>query len=217
MAETKSEPAASPNKKRKVDESTNTGETRHPPGTEFPEKRQRTIGPALPPSNIDGDSDDQHRDESSEESEDDYGPTLPPKRISPPDQEAGEVLVTGKRCDEANTSIKSTGTSEKSRRDDWMLRLPDPVDWSSRVDPTKLRNRRFNLGKGATTRVQSGEASGGIWTETLDEKKKRLENEILGAKAPAASSSPVAAEKSAVEEEMAKRVQAYNVGCPNNQ
>lgn len=67
-----------------------------------------------------------------------------------------------------------------------MLVPPKQDDWSARVDPTKLRNRKFNTGKGA--KAPSGRGGGDIsalWTETPEQKRQRLEDEMMGVKKPA--------------------------------
>ncbi|KAL8822642.1 MAG: hypothetical protein Q9191_006627 [Dirinaria sp. TL-2023a] len=73
-----------------------------------------------------------------------------------------------------------------------MLVPPSHNDWTSRVDPTKLRNRKFASGKGAAATVQKQGGGGGgvdgIWTETPEQKRRRLEDEQMG-RAPAASKS----------------------------
>ena len=62
------------------------------------------------------------------------------------------------------------------------------------MDPTKLRNRRFNTGVGARAPPQKaagegGAADGGMgrtWTETPEQKRQRLEDEVMGVTRPAA-------------------------------
>ena len=71
--------------------------------------------------------------------------------------------------------------SSKSQRDEWMIVPPSNGDWSARVDPTKLKARKFNTGKGANTESQDATAGGGNkWTETPTEKRARLEREVMG-------------------------------------
>ncbi|KAL8932427.1 MAG: hypothetical protein Q9211_006318 [Gyalolechia sp. 1 TL-2023] len=71
-----------------------------------------------------------------------------------------------------------------------MLIPPSQDDWSARIDPTKLRNRKFNTGKGAKAPPSSKGAAGGVdtnalWTETPEQKRQRLEDEMMGVKKPA--------------------------------
>jgi len=58
-----------------------------------------------------------------------------------------------------------------------MLVPPSNSDWSSRVDPTKLKNRKFQSGKGARA---PGAGDSAVWTETPEEKRRRLEDEVMG-------------------------------------
>ena len=53
------------------------------------------------------------------------------------------------------------------------------------MDPTKLKNRKFQSGKGPPT-SSSGGKIGAVWTETPEQKRQRLEDEVLGRKPVAA-------------------------------
>jgi hypothetical protein len=71
--------------------------------------------------------------------------------------------------------------SSKSQRDEWMIVPPSNGDWTTRVDPTKLKARKFNTGKGANAELQSATMGGeNKWTETPAEKRARLEREMMG-------------------------------------
>ena len=136
-------------------------------------KRSRTIGPTLPPASLDerppsepaGDSDTSSDD-------DDFGPSLPG---------AGES--TAGSAERPVESFVETGpqVSSKSQRDEWMIVPPSNGDWSARVDPTKLKARKFNTGKGANAEPQDATLGGeNKWTETAAEKRARLEREMMG-------------------------------------
>jgi hypothetical protein len=172
-------------------------------------QKRRVLGPSLPPApleellvskaNTDGDS----------ESEYDIGPSLPP----PP----GQYDI-----DEENTRIQTAAaaetlaleTSKKPQREDWMLVPPKKDDLSSRFDPTKLKSRKFNSGKGAKGPVSNGGTESNVWTETPEEKRKRLQDEIMGTKKPAhlAQTSPATAINLAKARETDQRIREYNVG-----
>ena len=66
-----------------------------------------------------------------------------------------------------------------------MLVPPKQGDWTSKVDPTKLRNRKFNSGKGAKAPSQGDSSETSLWSETPEQKRQRLEDEIMGLKKPA--------------------------------
>jgi hypothetical protein len=95
-----------------------------------------------------------------------------------------------------------------------MLAPPSDSDWSSRVDPTKLKNRKFASGKGSKAPAEKSGVSA-IWTETPEEKRQRLEDEVLGRK-DAASSSSASRDRgkgtgdSKEEIETARRIREYN-------
>lgn len=66
-----------------------------------------------------------------------------------------------------------------------MLAPPSGLDLSARMDPTHLKNRKFQSGKGARAPVHNTGGIGSTWTETPEQKRKRLENELLGVSKPA--------------------------------
>ena len=107
----------------------------------------------------------------------------------------------------------SAATSELPlKRAEWMLIPPSDSDWGSRVDPTKLKNRRFASGKGAKGPGEKGGIST-IWTETPEEKRRRLEDEVLGRKEVASSSRANRGVGSPVDRdelETERRIREYN-------
>ncbi|KAI4163743.1 MAG: hypothetical protein LQ342_002516 [Letrouitia transgressa] len=143
-----------------------------------PNKRSRTIGPSLPPTPLsERPSTPPSPTASASSSDSDFGPSLPPASSAalpaiPDPQHTAQVLPPDQ-------------TPQKPQRDEWMLVPPSNSDWSSRVDPTKLKNRTFQTGKGAKAPLPKGGGGDSTWTETLEQKKKRLEDEVMGAKQPA--------------------------------
>lgn len=67
-----------------------------------------------------------------------------------------------------------------------MTLAPESGDWSQRVDPTKLKSRKFQTGRGAKGPSSSSAAAGtgaGVadsWHETAEEKLERLRREAMG-------------------------------------
>lgn len=64
-----------------------------------------------------------------------------------------------------------------------MMVPPKQDDLAARLDPTKQRARKFNTGKGA----KGPSAAGGdndLWSETPEQKRKRLEDEMMGVSKP---------------------------------
>ncbi|EGC43444.1 conserved hypothetical protein [Histoplasma capsulatum var. duboisii H88] len=190
----------SPGDKRKRDEVQDIDNASHADsepqsnGKSERSKRPKVIGPTLPP-NL-GEVEDS--DSSDSESDDGYGPSLPP----------GDTDVTVKADIEEKCQNESAEEKPKStQRDDWMLHPPEHGDWSSRVDPTKIRNRKFNTGRSAAPKTSSGI---GTWTETAEDKRKRLKAEVMGIQAPANSTAVPTVQSSEHDDAMAKRVREYN-------
>ncbi|KAJ5298002.1 hypothetical protein PENANT_c039G02827 [Penicillium antarcticum] len=114
--------------------------------------KRRVIGPALPTAS---------ESDSDRDSDDDFGPSLPPPSGATPmpAPEAPKVVE-----------------SKESQRDQWMLQPPAQSDWATKIDPTQLRNRKFNSGKSATA-PKKMDAS---WVETPEERMKRLQDAVMG-------------------------------------
>ncbi|MCJ1249042.1 hypothetical protein MMC30_006264 [Trapelia coarctata] len=170
------------------------------------QKRPRIIGPSLPPSALDELPTSKANPDSESDSDDDFGPAPPPA--------AGQYNAEAEvmRSEAAAVEEQAREAAKKPKREEWMLVPPKQDDWSSRVDPTKLKNRKFNTGKGAKGPAQKGGADSTLWTETPEEKRKRLEDEVMGVKKPAHldQASPASARSSAEAKETEKRIREYN-------
>ena len=143
-------------------------------------KVRRAIGPAAPPAPLsDQPSTPPEPNADSSDSDDDFGPSLPP----PPGSKGQETeRKRQKALAEAEAAREAT---KKPQREEWMLLPPKQDDWSARADPTKLKNRKFNTGKGAKAPAQSSGGENALWTETPEQKRQRLEDEVMGVKKPA--------------------------------
>lgn len=189
-----------------------SSEDEYAPPPKKPSPPRRILGPSLPPANLSERpsypaNPPNPKDDSSDSSDDDYGPSLPP-----PPGSAAEATLHQERAREASRR-DAAKEPEKPKRDDWMMVPPSDSDWTSRVDPTRIKNRKFASGKGAKA---PGENSGisAIWTETPAEKRQRLEDEVLGRK-DKASSGRGGVEREVREEtdedrRTAKRIKEYN-------
>lgn len=141
-----------------------TSPAQPPIGPSMPPSSRQPIGPTPPPAPLstlpttpaDSDSD----------SEDDYGPSLP---TSTTHQSRLSCLPT-----------PSFSAPEPPKRDDWMLAPPSaPSNYRER-DPTKLKARKFATGRAAAGNEAHAGGVSAIWTETPEEKAKRLRDAVLG-------------------------------------
>jgi hypothetical protein len=167
-------------------------------------KKSRTIGPTLPPASLDErPPQSPERDTDSSGGDDDFGPSLP----TGTSQKAG--ISTGEPETVSAAALQATAPT-KGQRDEWMIVPPSSGDWSERVDPTKLKNRKFNTGKGSKGPAQTvHKESNASWTETAEEKKARLHREMMGIKdVSAVQGSPKDDPKV---RENARKLREYNV------
>ncbi|KAK8229754.1 hypothetical protein HDK77DRAFT_430651 [Phyllosticta capitalensis] len=178
-----------------------------------------TIGPTLPPHLLakrkrDGDDEDSSSSASSS----------PPKntanrsRSSSPD--GGEKRRRAHAANQASDyglvpRDAPQEDTKQNQRDEWMMLPPDADGLaSSRMDPTKLRARGFQSGRAARA-AGSGNTGGGdmsTWTETPEQKRKRLENQVMGVAAPEGKRSKGSERdvKSKQDEETARRLREKN-------
>ena len=170
-------------------------------------KRRRMIGPALPPAPLPerpiATPSPAH---SSNSSDDDFGPSLPPV----PGSHSAQVEAKERR--ERDEEAAAREAAKKPQREEWMLVPPKQDDWSSRVDPTKLKNRKFNTGKGSKAPASKGGDDSAVWTETPEQKRKRLEDEVMGVKKPAqlGPENKKSARDEAEQRETDNRIREYN-------
>ena len=168
---------------------------------------RRIIGPAAPPAPLlELPTRPPESDADSSDSDDDFGPSLPPAPGSiseEAERERQEALAEDEAARE---------TSKKPQREEWMLLPPKQDDWSARVDPTKLKNRKFNTGKGSKAPAQGGASDNALWTETPEQKRQRLADEMMGVKKPAQLGPEVKMDRRKEEEarETEKRIREYN-------
>ena len=167
-------------------------------------KNPRTIGPTLPPASLDErPPQPAESDTGSSNDEDEFGPSLPTKVSQKPEISTDAALMVSVVDPQATAPAKA-------QRDEWMIVPPSSNDWSSRMDPTKLKNRKFNSGKGSKGLTQTtGKESNTNWTETPDEKKARLQREMMGIKD--ISSTRENLKDDAKARENARKLHEYNV------
>ncbi|KAL9127797.1 MAG: hypothetical protein Q9175_007665 [Cornicularia normoerica] len=170
-------------------------------------KPRRVIGPAAPPAPLSElPATPAEPDADSSDSDDGFGPSLPP----PPGSISQETERKRQEALAEDEAAREAAT--KPRREEWMLLPPKQDDWSARADPTKLRNRKFNAGKGSKAPGRNGGDENALWTETPEQKRRRLEDEVMGVKRPARLGPEVKRDRWKEEEarETERRIREYN-------
>lgn len=139
--------------------------------------------------------------DDSDSDSDDYGPALPSSK-----PKIGPSLPPS----DADTS----SGPQPQQRDDWMLAPPTSSAGYSERDPSKLRARKFASKPSAGGSRADAEISS-IWTETPEEKLKRLQDSVLGRSSGSASekksAAAAAAEKKSREDAERDRRIAENI------
>ncbi|KAM0288060.1 hypothetical protein ACHAQH_000128 [Verticillium albo-atrum] len=152
--------------------------------TGFSLPRKATIGPSLPPPNSCSETSSTlpaNNADSDSDSEDDYAPALPGSI-------AAQAHLAAQSRAAALAALEPTAAPAAPQRDDWMLAPPPAAAGYSERDPSKLKNRRFASNKPHSSAPSGGPAEiSSIWTETPEQKRKRLEDAVLGRAAPAGS------------------------------
>lgn len=174
-------------------------------------RHSRILGPSLPPASLSTrpySSPNPNNPLSDDDDDDDFGPALP--------------QTTTHQARSSESAIESSFPTDQSpakpKREEWMLIPPSHSDWSSRVDPRKLRNRKFNTGKGAKAPPPKSSGDNALWTETPEQKQKRLADEVMGVVAkPGSAAGPSSSTDNGVNEhrrnevlETERRIEAYN-------
>lgn len=141
------------------------------------EKRRRIVGPALPPAPLDQRPTEDPDDSAESDSDEDFGPALPGASDVTAEQTA--------QLDEEDEEDDDARNKAQTGRDEWMLNPALERNNTGAPDLASMKARKFNTGRNA----RGGTAGGGpaelssIWTETPEQKRKRLANEVLGVSA----------------------------------
>lgn len=130
------------------------------------------MGPAAPPAPLNEQPPNPPSDDS-DSSDDDFGPAPPPAGAA---HDASTYEEETRAKSAFDTDPQFAEAPKKARRDDWMTMPPTQDDLAARLDPTKQRARKFNSGKSAG----GGGGMSSAWTETPEQKLKRLQDEAMG-------------------------------------
>lgn len=143
---------------------------------------RRVLGPAPPPAPLSErpprSPSPPRNSESDSDSDDDYGPALP----------STNPASTSTTAHPSRRPPSPPPTAPK--RDDWMLAPPTAPSSRTAPDPTKLKSRKFASSSKAPS---SGSGISSIWTETPEEKARRLANAVLGREDPSTAPASVSA------------------------
>lgn len=195
---------ASKRKRDEDDESSSSDEGPRPPSPNEGEKRRKVLGPTLPPAPLDERPTEAANSDNESSSDDDFGPA-PPTAAEAQAASTSKNIVSGPSYPPDEEDNDASGSAQ---RDAWMLVPPKQDDLAARMDPTKLRARKFNSGKGAKGGGQGGAGGGidAIWTETPEQKAKRLKDEMMGVSKPASGADAGKAASKREDEETARRI-----------
>jgi Protein of unknown function (DUF3752). len=162
--------------------------------------KKRVMGPAMPPTSAQSEHETAPASDGSDsdsESDDDFGPSLPP----PDGTSVAPVEIS---------QPASIAPEKESKRDEWMMAPPDGSDWASKIDPTQIRNRKFNTGRSA--RSGGSKELDSSWVETPEERMRRLGDAVMGVGAPSSDKQPKAS-TTARDKSMEERIKKYNVSA----
>ncbi|KAH8733070.1 hypothetical protein GQ44DRAFT_734959 [Phaeosphaeriaceae sp. PMI808] len=161
-------------------------------------KHVRIAGPAPPPAPLHARPSNPPGDESdSDSSDDDFGPAPPPAGATSASHDDSRNAKSA-----FDTDPQFVQETKKTQRDDWMTMPPTQDDLAARMDPSKMRARKFNTGKSA-----GGGGMSTAWTETPEQKLKRLQDEAMGISTSAEpASAPAGSKKSKEEERRARKM-----------
>ncbi|KAI9509867.1 hypothetical protein F5148DRAFT_683907 [Russula earlei] len=136
---------------------------------------RRTIGPARGPFPR------EEEEEEEEESEGEIGPTPPPPPLwGRANADPREDAVTEFMQKEAQRrkAIEEAARPKIPQREEWMLVPPSSSDLLNTLDPTKLNKPRQFSRSTAPPKVVDNT----LWTETPEERRQRLADEVMGKK-----------------------------------
>ncbi|KAI0849574.1 hypothetical protein F5Y00DRAFT_53953 [Daldinia vernicosa] len=152
------------------DENSSSDDEAGPAPPPAPPSAKRVHGPAPPPAPLSERPTTSANSDSDDDDDDDYGPALPTSISHIQRQTQARAAEEAARAAEAAAG---------PQRDDWMLAPPTASGYRA-PDPTKLKNRRFASGPRTASSAAPGNEISSIWTETPEQKRKRLENAVLG-------------------------------------
>lgn len=168
-----------------------------------PSPKRRVIGPSLPPSaSAPAPPESQSNSGADSDSDDDFGPSLPPCH--------GDSAPPVEQSMDNRSPLPDVPARKESQRDRWMLQPPDQGDWTSKIDPTQIKNRKFQTGRSA--RSATSRQVDSSWMESPEERMRRLGDEVMGVGAPPGDTNQhTPSSRAARAKSMEEKIQQYNV------
>lgn len=186
-------------------------------------------GPTLPPhlanrrrsSSPKADSNDGNASSSDEDS-DDVGPApMPAQAVGAATLSAAEEFRLREKRKQEEEDEKKRIAGLKPKREEWMMVPPSALDAMANVDPTKITKKGFNQStrRGGNPADKATDEGRSLWTETPEERVRRLDDEVMGKRkradnAPKQETDVEKAQrrlKEARNAEMKAQTDAYNV------
>ncbi|KAL7810132.1 hypothetical protein V8C26DRAFT_410475 [Trichoderma gracile] len=174
----------------------------------------RAVGPSLPPHLTNTNKDEITLDNNSDSDSESTGPAPPPppqtttntnpdpdSDSSEDDDTFGPSLPTAATRRQIGPSLPPSTADDAPKRDEWMLAPPPSSNTFSERDTTRIRARKF-ASKPSSSASTKNAAGPSIWTETPEEKLRRLQDSVLGRTSSAATSD--AAQTGASEQQLKK-------------
>ena len=145
------------------------------PGRRIGSATKPTIGQAPPPADLSQRPPRDSGSDSGSDSDGGWGPALP--------------SAAGTQRSASTQDVPQAPEPVAPKRDDWMVAPPTSSGYKV-TDPTKLKNRKFASGRSAGSGSKASGVSS-IWTETPEEKARRLANAVLGRTDPSEAAAQV--------------------------
>lgn len=203
-------------RKREDEEDESSPEPERSKTPESSEKRRRIIGPAPPPAPLDELPKSNPKDEEDSSSDDEFGPAVPTGEAAKVWTIAGINYTVANEHqvnyeEEEDPSVREEAmptTENKPKRMAWMYDPKGQEDLAKRIglDPSRAAGRARGFNKHSST-------AGGndTWNETPEQRRKRLENEVLGIRSTSTGSTTGAAKAKGTADVQASRKIKENI------
>lgn len=138
-------------------------------------------GPALPPHLLNRRRSPSPISEAESDEDSDVGPLPAPSAGPAPALSAAEEFRLREQRKQEEEEEERRIAGLKPKREAWMTVPPSALDSMAHHDPTKITKRGFNQNtrRGGEAN-KPGEETSTLWTETPEERAKRIDEEVMG-------------------------------------